>query len=554
MDAVVTAHSAPAPADEAARRAAVDASMSGTVLFFFGNALLWLFFGTLFGAMVFFKLRNPEHLSSFFGIALDFLNYGKVYPAFVHMWIYGWCFQASFGVVFWMTGRLTRSPLHHPFLVQVGGFLWNLSVTVGIVAILAGANTGFDWLEFPPFVTVPMLLAFGILAFAWVDMVRRREEGELYISMWYLIGAFFWFPAIYFAGNLLLVWAPVDGVMSGVVVAWVKQGILGLWFVPVGLALAYFLVPKVLGRPIHSYYLAAFGFWSLALFSPWNSGAQMVGGPIPAWLITTGIAASILLLIPTWVVAFNFHKTMESHYQTAGSSPTLRFVTFGLMAYVFGHIFLALTSLREVSTISQFTLFSYGQFNLMFYAFFSMIAFGAIYFITPRMVGCEWISARMIKWHFILTAYCVATVVVMWCASGFFHGAAINNPLTAHLTGYRNVVESALSVVAAPISLALLAWLVVSAILAALAFSSRRLLVPLLGTIVFLWMLYTVLAVFDWLPTTSLSVLVIPVWGLALAQFIFIFHFILMLFRLGRLTGGPTLLPAATETEGGHTS
>lgn len=547
----MTSSSTTIPAADASQRGKVDASVSKPVLFFFGNALLWLFFGTLLGAMVFYKLRDPEHLSSFFGFPLDFLNYGRIYPAFVHMWIYGWCFQASFGVVLWLMARLTRAELRFPFLVQVGGFLWNLSVSVGIISILAGVNTGFDWMEFPVFVTVPMLISFGIFAFGCVDMLNRRESGEMYISLWYLIGALFWFPSIYFAGNLLLSWFPVNGIMSAVVTAWVKQGILGLWFVPVGLGAAYFFIPKVLGRPIHSYYLAAFGFWSLALFSPWNSGAQLVGGPIPAWLITTGITAAILMLIPAWVVAFNFHKTLEGSYQKAACSPTLKFITFGALAYVFGQVFLAATSLREVSQISQFTLFSYGQFNLMFYAFFSMIIFGAIYFITPRLVGCEWVSARLIKWHFMVTSYSVATVVVMWCASGFFHGAAINDAIIGHFSGYKNVVESALSLVGAPLSFALLGFLILTVIMSVITFSSKRLLIPGIIAMVFLWILFTVLAVFDWLPDTSLSLMVIPVWALALAQFLFIFHFILMLFRLGRLTGGPTLLPGSDE-EGGH--
>lgn len=534
-------------AGESASRARVDASVASPVMLYFGNALLWLLFGTLFGAMVFFKLKDPDHLSSFFGHPLDFLNYGRVYPAFVHMWIYGWCFQASFGAVLWFMGRLTRSTLASPMMLNIAAILWNLAVTLGVIGILAGKGTGFDWMEFPWFATIPMLLSFALFGFACVDLLRRRESETLYISLWYLVGALFWFPAIYFAGNLLLVWFPVNGVMGTVVNAWVKQGVLGLWFVPVGLAMAYYLIPKVLGRPIYSYHLAAFGFWSLALFSPWNSGAQLVGGPLPAWLITTGIAASILMLGPVWVVAYNFHKTLEGRYDAVAASPTLKFVTFGAAAYLIGQVFLAITSLRGVANITQFTVFSYGQFNLMFYAFFSTIMFGAIYFITPRLVGCEWISVRLIKWHFMLTAYAVSVVVVMWCASGFFHGAAINEPVSAHLTGYKAVVESALSVVAAPFSVALLVFALVAIIMLVIGFGIRRWLMPMLGGVLGLCALFTVLALFDFLPSVSLAVLTIPVWVLALAQFIFIFHFILMLFRLGRLTGGPTLLPAGEE-------
>jgi cytochrome c oxidase cbb3-type subunit 1 len=549
MESVTTASTHTADAEQRAR---VDASVSKPVLLFFGNAMLWLFFGTLFGGLVFYKLKNPEHLSSFFGYPLDFLNYGKIYPAFVHMWIYGWCFQASFGAVLWLLGRLTRAELKYPLILQVASIVWNAAVTLGIISILAGFNTGYEWLEFPTYATIPMLLAFVLFAFGCVDMLRRRNQGELYISLWYLIGAALWFPAIYFTGNLLLVWFPMDGVMGSVINVWVKQGIVGLWFVPVGLGLAYFLIPKVIGRPIHSYYLAAFGFWSLAFFSPWNSGAQLVGAPIPAWVITTGIASTFLMLIPVWVVGFNFHKTLEGNYAKAGSSPTLKFVMFGVIAYIVGQLVLALASFREVSYISQATVFSYGMFNVMFYAFFSFIMFGAIYYITPRMVGCEWISSRLIKWHFILTAYAIGIVILMWIVGGFIQGGAINSTaVSSYFTGYKSVVESVNLLVRSPLPLMLLVWFLATGILMLVGLSIKRFFLPMLGLVITLWILYTVLMMFDLLPKASLSVLVIPIWVLACAQLLFIFHYILMLFRLGRLTGGPTLLSEGNHG-GGH--
>jgi len=322
--------------------------------------------------------------------------------------------------------------------------------------------------------------------------------------------------------------------------------------VPVGLALAYFLVPKVIGRPIYSYALAAFGFWSLAFFSPWNSGAQLVGAPIPAWIITTGIATTFLMLIPVWVVGYNFHKTLEGNYALAGSSPTLKFVMFGLIAYVAGQVTLALSAFRSVSYVAQSTIFSYGSFNIMFYAFFSFIMFGAIYYITPRMVGCEWISSRLIKWHFMLTSYAIAVVIMMWLVGGFIQGGAIDSTaISAYFSGYKSVVESINLLVRSPLPLMFLIWFLVSLFMMLIGLSVKRLFLPMTVAVLVLWVLYTVLMLFDLLPKTSISTLVIPLWVLSVAQFLFIFHYILMLFRLGRLTGGPTLLPEGNHG-GGH--
>src|SRR5256885_2910065 len=58
------------------------------------------------------------------------------------------------------------------------------------------------------------------------------------------------------------------------------------------------MIPKVIGRPVYSYHLAAIGFWTYALFASWTGMQRLVDGPFPAWMITASIAASILTLIP----------------------------------------------------------------------------------------------------------------------------------------------------------------------------------------------------------------------------------------------------------------
>ncbi len=507
--------------DDTQARVRTDESVRGPALFFFINSLLWLFFGTLAGAVLALKLNHPTFLESFLGIDLPILSYGRLFPAFEHMWIYGWCFQAAFGAIIWTIGRLTRVELRCPALMIAAGVFWNLCVTFGVIAIQFGMGTSYSWIEFPHMISSGLLIAFMVIALLSMDMIRRRQPGQAYISLWYLAAALFWFPAIFLATQTMLFdgligqgteiifnilyspvglvlktgWIdlePISGILTALVNAWFKQGLISLWFVPVGLGLAYYLIPKVVGRPIHSYYLATLGFWGLAVLAPWNTGNFMVGGPLPAWIITTGIATTILMLIPVGVVAYNFIKTIQEGDSDVGASPTMRFVLFGSAAYVVGSGLMALVSLRSISYTTQFSIFTIGHFNLMFYAFFTMILFGAMYFIMPRLVGCEWISARFIRWHFLISAYGVGILVFFWIVGGFLQGAAMNSAATHHLTGYRNAVDA----------LELVIWLQ--------AF---------------------------------------PVLLLALGQFIFLFHISLMLLRLGRVTGGPTLLVNKHEQE-----
>ena len=102
--------------------------------------------------------------------------------------------------------------------------------------------------------------------------------------------------------------------MQAAVNWWFANNLLFLWFGSIGLGTVYYMIPKVIGRPVHSYYLAAIGFWTFALFSSWSGMQRLIDGPFPAWMITASIAAMILSLIPVATVGLNHHMTMRDHF------------------------------------------------------------------------------------------------------------------------------------------------------------------------------------------------------------------------------------------------
>jgi len=59
-----------------------------------------------------------------------------------------------------------------------------------------------------------------------------------------------------------------------------------------------------------------------------------------------------------------------------------------------------LISLRSVTRYLDFTQASIAYSHLGLYAFVTMILFGSMYYIVPRLVGREWRYASLIKLHF----------------------------------------------------------------------------------------------------------------------------------------------------------
>ena len=289
-------------------RAEIDASTRLPVLLFFGSAILWLLIGSLLGLISAWKMTHPGFLDQ-----MAWLTFGRLRPAHLNTVIYGWASAAGIGVGLWLMARLCRIPLIHSKLLISAAIFWNLGVFVGVLGILAGDSRSIEWLEFPGYATPILFIAYAFIGIWAIIMFRFRKPGHVYVSQWYLFAAFLWFPWLYATANILLIWQPIQGSAQGAVNWWFAHNVLGLWFTPIGLASAYYMIPKVIGRPIHSYYLSILGFWSLALFYSWNGMHHLIGGPFPAWMVSASVVASIMMFIPVVTVAINHHMTMRGH-------------------------------------------------------------------------------------------------------------------------------------------------------------------------------------------------------------------------------------------------
>src|SRR6202040_323745 len=254
-----------------------------------------------------------------------------------------------------------------------------------------------------------------------------RRGDQIYITQWYLLGAFLWFPWLYAAAQAMLFVVPVQGVMQAAVGWWYANNLLFLWFGAIGLGTAYYMIPKVIGRPVYSYHLATIGFWTYAFFSSWTGMARLVDGPFPAWMITASIAATILTIIPVATVGLNHHMTMLGYFHLLRYSPTLRFTVFGAMSYTVFSALGVLISLRSMARYLNFSQANIAYSHLGLYAFFSMIIFGSMYYIVPRLVDREWRYATLIKLHFWASVYGVGLMSLMLLVGGLTQGADQND-------------------------------------------------------------------------------------------------------------------------------
>ncbi len=409
--------------EDAELRADIDRSLRHPVMFFFASGAAWLAVSLVLGILASAKTHSPDFLS-----CCACFNVGRTMPAHMSTLIYGWGAQAAFGVIIWLMSRLSRQECKKSGIILAVGHFWNLMVAVGTVCVLAGSGTGIVWMAFPKSIMIALAVAYFLIGIWAVIAFRVRRGGHIYISQWYLLAALFWFPWIMISGILFGQAYLGNGhpLMITASTAWFRSALMFLFFTPVAAASAYYIAPKVTGRPVYSYSLAIFGFWALAIIGPWAGMQRMMGTPISSFIQFLSAGAAVLMIIPAIALFVNIIKTAKSNSDAMSYSPSLRFTVAGAVGMLVFTVLGAMMALPDALRFTQFSVAQYGLELTGLLGFFSMCMFGAIYFIVPRITNREWISAGMITQHFWLFIYGVSFIAVFYTfLGGFMHGYSL---------------------------------------------------------------------------------------------------------------------------------
>ncbi len=407
-----------------------EASLRGPFLLFFVSAVVWLLAASVLGVIA------ALDLGSMVGVLRDcaWFTPGRIATAQQDLFIYGWGFNAFFALNLWLLAQLGRFEFRNGWLAQLGGVAWNLALTYGVARVFAGDMTGYRLLDFPREVGPVLAVAFLLAGFWPIVAFARRPTGHTFASQWFVVGASFAFPLIYLLAQLLVLWQPASGVVQALAHSWFIANLLQLWFGASALAAIYYFLPKVLERTLTGYYLAPVAFWTFFLFAGWTGPAALVGSPVPLWLQSTGVVAAAMMLIPVIIVAINVHGTLSSQggWARAWNDTTLRFVSFGAVAFTLAGVLGGVFAFRSMSAVVRFTSFATGLEQLLVYGCASMVVFGASYFILPRLTGALWPSAKLVHVHFWATALGFIAAVVAWLVGGWQNGQLLANPAIAY--------------------------------------------------------------------------------------------------------------------------
>ncbi len=387
-----------------------------------GSALGWLILSGVLSLVTTIQLYTPSFLAD-----CSVFTYGHTQALQETVFIYGWAANASFAVALWLLGRLSGAPLRGLGLLAVGTMFWNLGVTAGLGFIMFGEATSIPFLQMPAYVHPLLLVAYAAIATPGVLAWTGRSERATFATQWYAVAALFLFPWLYSVAQVMLLDAPVRGVTQAVIAAWFSSNVVTLWLLPIALAAAYYLVPKLTGRTLNNYHYAPHGFWTLVFFGAWSGARHLVGGPVPAWIPTLAIVSTALLLFHYLVISLNLRAGLTGGH----GSNTLAFISLGLLTYLLGGVANVVFSFQHFAALIQFTYFPIAQLKLALVGAFSFPIFGALYYIVPRLSGTAWPSSGLIRAHFGLSILGLVATVISLAGAGWVQGHGLGEPGTS---------------------------------------------------------------------------------------------------------------------------
>lgn len=407
----------------------IDTQARTPLLLLVGSGLVWLVVSGLFALITSIQLHSPQFLAD-----CSIFTHGRAQAIRETAFVYGWAANAGLAIGLWILGRLGGNLLRALNWTVVGTLFWNLGVTAGLVGIAVGDMTSFSLLQLPRYVQPLLVVAYGAIALSGILAWGGRRNDSTYASQWYAVAALFLFPWLLIAAQAVLVWMPVRGTAQAVAAGWYAQGAWALWLAPLALAAAYYIIPKTSGRVLPSYDFAPLGFWTLLFLGSWTGGRNLIGGPVPAWIASLAVVASSMVLFHYLVVFLNFRVA------TAATGNGAKYIRFGLAAYLLWGLFEFLTSFRGVAIETQFTLITPALETLGLYGAISMIFYGAITYMVPRVAGQAWSSAALLAGHRILVMVGILLLVVALTAAGWAQETALHDAkdsLGAILTGMK---------------------------------------------------------------------------------------------------------------------
>lgn len=378
-------------------------------------AIFMLGYVMLLGLGMSIKFHLPDWLAQIAPLTSGRLRYSHTQGVF-----FGWLGNAFFAFLYYAVPRLAERPITSE---RLGWFLfvvWNgFLVLPGWVLVQAGISQPLEWGEFPLVIDAVALVALILACGQFVLPILSGHLPELYVAGWYVLGGLVFTLLAYPIGNFVPEVLPGarGATFSGL---WIHDAV-GLYATPLALAIAYIVIPATTRRPIFSHFLSMIGFWLLFLVYPLNGTHHYVFSSIPMEAQQGAIVASVYLGVDVIIVVANLLLSLRGCSGIVAREIPLRFVWFGIVAYLIVSLQGSLQALMPINRFIHFSDWVIGHAHLAMIGFASFMAIGGILFVWERLPGVRF-NPVAANWSFWLLTTGLLLMVSSLTIAGLVQG------------------------------------------------------------------------------------------------------------------------------------
>jgi cytochrome c oxidase cbb3-type subunit 1 len=387
------------------------------------SALFWLVIGLVVGLWMAVEMFYP---------ALNltpWLSFGRLRVVHTNGLGLGFALAAIFSTSYYILQRLNRVAIPFPRLAQAHLYLFNTAIALAAVSLFAGMNTTKEYAELEWPLDIGVVIMWVMFAINVFGTLIKRQEKQMYISLWYIIAMTVAIAILYIVNNLEI---PVNlfksysiyaGANDANVEWWYGHNIVGFIFTVPILAMFYYFLPKATGLPIYSHRLSIVSFWALNFAYLWTGAHHLMLTPLPEWIQTVAMAFSIFLIAPSWGSVVNGYYTLQGNWDQMRSNYLVKFFIAGITFYGLQTIQGPLQGLRTLNAFFHYTDWVVGHVHMGTMGWVTMVVAASFYYMIPHITNTELYSIKLANIQFWLTLFGqVIWTAAMWIA-GIQQGA-----------------------------------------------------------------------------------------------------------------------------------
>ncbi len=358
-----------------------------------------------------------------FGSVHSILSFRQCRPLHVSAAVF-WILSAALGSVMYFCSSLVSSKMPFGFLWRLFQWLWVGTIIAIFLCFLFAKFGGREYWEFPPILSVPLLIAWLLASVNFFAIIKRiNKPYPVYVWMW--ASGFIFFGIAFLESNLWLIPWFRSNIIRDITIQWKANGsIVGSWNMLI-YGTSIYLMEKISGNKKMAYQNRSFLFYFLGLTNlMFNWGHHTYILPAALWVQHISYAISMT----EWIVLISIFRSFRIKLQEANKylfNIPYRF----LLA---SEIWLLLNLILAIfMSIPYFNSFSHGTHITVAHAMGttiginSMILMGSIFYIIEE--NASEVLKRHRKWIIFLWYIVNISLLVFWLAlilAGLIKGLA----------------------------------------------------------------------------------------------------------------------------------